>query len=1631
MATPQPDLEGDLLLVSQCLSRLPRAEKIKALRSCRNTKHGLDLVQLLQKPGVVPLGHDKFQTHVRPGNQKHFDFHSVFKKKPQKPDNRYMRFLMSIRTHHFSEDLNVKAFVRRARQRSRPAASQQKSTPRNSNPNPRTPLSRGQPKAWSNHTHARNPATRQGAAAQRLLRTSPAGPRGQEVKEGARSCHGLDLGYRDTPRLLQQAPNVRVSTPAKGARSLVTSRKEAGGEPGRTFSCPSSSPPGDRQPKESQRPVFTGWMALTEPRGEILRLVRQSLRKKPGLRIKKLKAVLGKLHGLDLERVSRDLGYGSALRFLQEAPDIELSDPAKKRNCLVRIKKGRSIITSPWLFSNQPNGKASAHTPQPQSVPLDLPPRPPVDQTLLSAPSAPGHDTMVHQSLHMDSLGRKDRKLKKVLWTPLKVDVTVRCNLSYEDTLSFLQEAPNVQPPDPAKGNTCVVQLKKTHLSSPPPQIHLSRPPQNHHAGKPEETESCTEAPQQKPIKWEESKAKGPEDLKGKPRHEPQCPSPTPSLPSSSSDHLLSKVQDAKSNAPEWPTSSTLPERQLPNEHQDTDQPACASVNNTEQIIEPSRPPSPRGPSDQLYFTIPEIPPVTSASRQLCPVSLPNQRVVGKDAHLSSTGALQELLPTPDWVQFSVTYPVVSVSSPAYVLLPLPTSSVIQVNQAKDATQESQPSDIPQDNCSRYMPQDNQPSDRAQDDCPSSTAPEGCPSDTTQESHPSDIPQDNCSRYMPQDNQPSDRAQDDCPSSTAPEGCPSDTTQESHPSDIPQDNCSRYMPQDNQPSDRAQDDCPSSTAPEGCPSDTTQESHPSDIPQDNCSRYMPQHNQPSDRAQDDCPSSTAPEGCPSDTTQESQPSDIPQDNCSRYMPQDNQPSDRAQDDCPSSTAPEGCPSDTTQESHPSDIPQDNCSRYMPQDNQPSDRAQDDCPSSTAPEGCPSDTTQESHPSDIPQDNCSRYMPQDNQPSDRAQDDCPSSTAPEGCPSDTTQESHPSDIPQDNCSRYMPQDNQPSDKAQDDCPSSTAPEGCPSDTTQESQPSSKILDPSVMLQGNCPRDAAHGNQPSNTPQKNQLANAEPIVACSETPSMNSKKFQKTAAGLKEETSHLLPRQGASRASSSPEQPAGQAMEARPAIRPPSLRQDRPPEASQTTRARKHLPATWSSSSQWPSQGLPPNTVTTVQLPHVLVPRSVPFSSPAVPSGRPPHGSRPVITGWLPLPTPPPNQPLGNSQLTYLSSQQPRAPMPGIRIRNAMPVPGRGSLAPPWLPKPTAWLPGAAFNVGLAGPPTAPATADTTRLELPKAKEPSRCKPAGELAKNRPSGYKEEPGFLLSSSLSVPTSAPGQSLRKPQEVRPKTTAPSIPPNPAATPLDQKTIPGLDRIRDLLSLPRFASGVSIEKLKVILKKECSMDLENLWKDLGCKDTISLLQRVPNIILLDPGKSDRSVAKFQKDSQNGPKASCPGQNVSGPTPSPGQPTEKPLTKGQEGPAPTWSPNAAGAHMVQNTTSHTTENNCAPVPPQEPSQCPKRHHDPILKEEVLVALLQKPQGVTFGQFAGVFHQTHGYQLKLSRHGYNSLQSLLNDMKDLVVVLGAGTQDPLIRCRFPSHHRLVEIFPTGPKGGIS
>ncbi|XP_030053616.1 uncharacterized protein LOC115466496 [Microcaecilia unicolor] len=1192
METFQQGLEGHIWLVSQWLTSLPRAEKLRTLKKCQNRKHGLDLAEVSRMPGVRPLGCKKFQNPIipeKPDDQKHFNFCSCFKKKLRKPDNRYMRFLMTLKTPVSSQGLKAKSVHKHPRQGFASA---------NSPAHPKIPPSKSSPQKLP----PRNPATLQEEKIRQLLPTLlkkfPAGLRIPRLEDVVRREYGIDLAtviqdlrYPDTRSFLLQIANIMLLTPARGARTLVKYRKEVGRGSGKDFV---------HHPRGSQHSIFPVQMAPADRKNEILRLIHQSLHKTSGLQIKKLKGVLWTQHGIDLEKVSRDLNYKNALCFLQQAPTIQLSDPTRKDKCVVRIDKGinrSSLLISPYplcsgqlgngLQDTSLQGPAVTHPFQASQATLS---QAPVAQTSNSK-SVHLRDlvqTLIHQILYK-TCGFEVKKLMQVLLIQHKVDLEkVSHYLGYKDALSFLQKIPNIQLSDPDKGSKCLVVLEKG--VKPQPLISTSLP-----APYPKEGEVILP-----------------------PYSKAETVTSSANVPASHPEHMP--------NVKRFTTTNVSPRSMRQPNHY---------VRPTIRVL--TRPPS---------------------------ITYPNQYLFAKDTHVSNCGVIQLPHAAPVRVQFPVTNPL---GQTRQITLLLPSGAHLSSTPSLD-------------------------------------------------------------------------------------------------------------------------------------------------------------------------------------------------------------------------------------------------RFT-------------------------QLSQNSH-----------------------------ATKPEEI------------------------------------------EGWKDDLQQKTISWEKSM-----------------------PTK--------------------------PAGLKKKD-HVFPHQGASSTPSCPDRPVEEYMKKCPDTQvvnatPPPLQQDMPSDVSQNTHVLKHLPANSSSFSQRPGQSvdgqcLPSNEVATDQLSPVLISVPLPISSPIVPLVQPtsePQVSESVrgtslVTRVLPPPRSLPNQPLGNGQLNYLGFQQQMAPistpMTGIRVRNSFPMPSPGFQTPSLHPKATTWLSDESSKTYFASPSTSVAAMDSTYLEMHKAEESSRYNSSGDLAGNTSLGCKEEPGPSHSSfSISMPASTSGQSPRKPLDDLPKNSAPVIPPKPAALPVDQKTIPGLDKIGKLLSLPEFASGIRVEKLNEIMKKRCKIDLEKLGKEQGCKDIISFLQRLPNIKLSDPGKWSTCIVKLQKASQNGAKATCEGQNPFRPVPTPQQPTEKAPIEGWEDSAPTWSPNRVTPSMIQEATSWSMEANQISAPPQGPNLCPHEHLDPILKEEVLVVLLQKPRGVTFGQFAGVFHKTHGYQLKLSKHGYKSLQSLLDDMKDLVEVLNKGTKDLVIRCRFPSRHRLVEIFPSGPKSGFS
>ncbi|XP_072283375.1 uncharacterized protein [Pyxicephalus adspersus] len=79
---------------------------------------------------------------------------------------------------------------------------------------------------------------------------------------------------------------------------------------------------------------------------------------------------------------------------------------------------------------------------------------------------------------------------------------------------------------------------------------------------------------------------------------------------------------------------------------------------------------------------------------------------------------------------------------------------------------------------------------------------------------------------------------------------------------------------------------------------------------------------------------------------------------------------------------------------------------------------------------------------------------------------------------------------------------------------------------------------------------------------------------------------------------------------------------------------------------------------------------------------------------------------------------------------------------------------------------------------------------------------------------------------------------------------------------------------------------------------------------------------------------------------------------------------------------------------------------------------DEVLMSEIVLVVLEREDGVPFEEFAGLFHQVHGYQLKLANYGFKSLKDLLDNMKDVVEIQNVNEQQ-LIKYRPPLQPNVI------------
>nr|XP_033815762.1 uncharacterized protein LOC117367388 isoform X2 [Geotrypetes seraphini] len=1420
----------------------------------------------------------------------------------------------------------------------------------------------------------------------------------------------------------------------------------------------------------------------------VLTLVHQILYKTCGLQVEKLKQVLLTQHKVDLEKVSQYLGYKDALSILQQTPNIQFSDPDKG----TPYPKEGEVILPPY---SKPDIKIKETMNPSANVPANYQGIMPnfIRFTTANTSQRAIHQPAMHQLTHYvhPMISISTHPNQHLFAKDTQVNDCSIVQLPHPAP-GVWDQIPVTYPVGETQQTSSLLPLSQNNCSGTTFDNHLSRHTLNGHAPETEEIKCWADALHQGKISGEESMPKEVGEFKCEPGNKHQdVQRPTnesnnntkqiskPSLPLSPcypSDQLYFIRSSVTPDVPpEICTSRQLCPIGTPNQ--------CPVGKNTH--LNSIRLPVPLPVPNWIQFPVTYPTVFIRSLASTLSTSLINARDTTQESHSSNMSQVKHL---GDELQDDSPKDIPQNKQPRDTSQKDHYNSVHQDTSPSDMNQESHSSNMSQvrhlsgkilQNYAEHQPQDycpknKQPSDTSQEDHSNGSHQDTCPSDIDQghycnglsqetclickelENYSSDIALDNY-KEMQQENYPRDKSHNNHPRDTSQEDDGSNKTQDDfrsvtyqnsfiinvtqerhshnksqdhHLSGISQDsyfsckileNSSRNMIQENHTSCKTLENYPSESHPsckalEKDLNDTTEKNHPDEKRLGHSPSNMTQESHPSCKTLDNSPSDIIQESHPIGKTLENSPSNTTKGSHPSCKTLENSPSDIIQESHPDCETLENYPGDMlkdnlSQDCHPRDVPQNNHPCDITQNDHLSGAHQNTYPSHTTQDdnviqtNYPSGISQESHSSGVSQDNCPMdilnndqcskktqdYLPgvayQHTYSSDMAQESLSSCKALKNSPSDQTihnyprytpQNYPPTETPQGNCSRYTPQENHHREMAKSSHPRNATPVNWLTDKTQDNQSKDNL------------RDA---------PQESHLTNTETMLACSDTPVMNLRNADRPTACLKEETGHVFPQQGASSTPLLPVQSASEFMEenlgncfATQLLKsiPPPLCKEKPSNISQTTHALKHLPATNSSLSQQTrqsqeDQSLPLNKASTVQLPPVPLPIG-PLVRPQCGShlSSEPLTSTSSITKVLPLPKSFPNQPRENTPISV--------PRTRFRVRNPLPMPRPNFQTPYWFPKPTVWLPEGSVRVSFTSPPASLTSTDSTRLKMQKHEEPTRYNPSGELPmSNLPSTeFKEEPGPSHSSLiLSAPASTSDHYLRKPQDGLPKSAV--IPPKSAATAFDLKTTPGLNMIGKLLSLPEFASGIRVVKLNEILKRKYRIDLEKLRKDQGCIDMKSFLQRVPNIKLSYSGKWSTCFVKLKK-------------------------------------ALTWSPNQVTPGMIQEATSMKT-NHLAP--PQGPNQCPDEHHDPILKEEVLVALLQQPHGVTFGQFDGVFHKAHGYQLKLSRHGYKSLQSLLDDMKDLVEVVEKGTQDPLIRCRFPARHQLVEIFFTGPKSRIS
>ncbi|XP_025063562.1 uncharacterized protein LOC102384528 isoform X1 [Alligator sinensis] len=196
------------------------------------------------------------------------------------------------------------------------------------------------------------------AAILECLRGYSSGLRVETLKKVLCQRQAMDLedfvkygGYGNTVELLQQVPEVQLLFPERGEKCLVRLKTDLD--------------------------VLEG-------------LIQDILTPFPsGLRVKKLKEILVKKHGTDLECWSQDTGYRDVVSCLKDMPGLRLRAPGRSNNCLVQIQN-QAAVPVVWQPSSSPPSPPIS-LPDTEDLPRDIC----IDTNLSSSPGGPILQLMV------------------------------------------------------------------------------------------------------------------------------------------------------------------------------------------------------------------------------------------------------------------------------------------------------------------------------------------------------------------------------------------------------------------------------------------------------------------------------------------------------------------------------------------------------------------------------------------------------------------------------------------------------------------------------------------------------------------------------------------------------------------------------------------------------------------------------------------------------------------------------------------------------------------------------------------------------------------------------------------------------------------------------------------------------------------------------------------------------------------------------------------------------------------------------------------------------------------------------------------------------------------------------------